>query len=398
MSHEVERPTYDIIGPLARFDERDSLFARERLVPGSPLERAYHAMRPEHAEIDRRLARFIEQVDEPGESGDQLNAALYRGSFGPVASLALPDIVDGPVAQRRVQVAPGLAARRVKAMARHLGAHEVRIGPLNPAWVYSHRGTPPFFDHYACNPPHFDGVPEGHGGLRWGDPIELPHTTAISMAFAQDRALLRTGGTPFSDFEVGRVYANSALVATQLAAYIRALGWSARAHHLRHYDVLVVAVAVDAGLGELGRCGYLINKRLGTNLRLVCVTTDMPLALDKPVDLGIQDFCRKCLKCATTCPPQAIPQGDKVVVRGVRKWKIDEVKCLLYWGHLGSACAICQTVCPWSKPPTVAHRVVSEIAVRVPAVRRLLVWADDVVYGREFRPALPPRWGRKPSG
>jgi reductive dehalogenase len=218
------------------------------------------------------------------------------------------------------------------------------------------------------------------------------------MAFAQDRALLRTGGTPFSDFEVGRVYANSALVATQLAAYIRALGWSARAHHLRHYDVLVVAVAVDAGLGELGRCGYLINKRLGTNLRLVCVTTDMPLALDKPVDLGIQDFCRKCLKCATTCPPQAIPQGDKVVVRGVRKWKIDEVKCLLYWGHLGSACAICQTVCPWSKPPTVAHRVVSEIAVRVPAVRRLLVWADDVVYGREFRPALPPRWGRKPSG
>ncbi|MBC8449915.1 MAG: reductive dehalogenase [Chloroflexi bacterium] len=397
MSHQVNRPTYEIVGPLSRFDERDSVFARERLRPGSPQERAYHALRPELTEIDRRLARFIEQVDEPEGDADQLNSALYRGSFGPVAALALPDIVDGPVAERRLQVAPDVAARRLKAMARHLGADEVRIGPLNPAWVYSHRGTPPFFDHYRPNPPHFDGLPAGYNGLRWGDPIELPHTTAISMAFAQDRALLRSSGTPFSDFEVGRVYAHSALVATQLAAYIRALGWSARAHHMRHYDVLVVPVAVDSGLGELGRCGYLINKRLGANLRLVCVTTDMPLALDRPVDLGVQDFCRKCLKCATTCPVRAIPQGEPVVVRGVRKWKLDEVKCLLYWGHLGAACAICQTICPWSKPPTLPHRLVAEIAVRLPAARRFLVWADDLVYGREFRPAPPPRWGCETS-
>lgn len=393
MGHEVEKPTYEIVGPLSCFDERDSVFARERLRPGSPLERAYHTLHPELTEIDRRLARFIETVDEPGESTDQLNTALYQGSFGPVAALALPDIVDGPVAGRRVQVAPDVAARRIRAMARHLGADEVRIGPLNPAWVYSHRGTPPFFDHYRPNPPHFAGLPAGYSGLRWGDPIELPHSTAINMAFGQDRTLLRSSGTPFSDFEVGRVYAHSALVATQLAAYIRALGWSARAHHIRHYDVLVVPVAVDAGLGELGRCGYLINKRLGANLRLVCVTTDMPLALDRPVNLGLQDFCRQCLKCATTCPPQAIPQGEPMAVRGVRKWKLDEVKCLLYWGHLGTACAICQTVCPWSKPPTLPHRLVAEIAVRLPAVRRFLVWADDMVYGREFLPAPPPRWG-----
>jgi len=38
------------------------------------------------------------------------------------------------------------------------------------------------------------------------------------MAFAQDWALLRTGGTPYSDLEIGRVYARSALVATQLSA------------------------------------------------------------------------------------------------------------------------------------------------------------------------------------
>jgi len=394
MRHEVEKPTYEVVGPLTRFDERDSVFSRERLIPGSSLERAYHTMHPELAETDRRLARFIEQVDKPGESTDQFNAALYQAGFGPVVALALPDIVDGPVAPRRVRVAPDVAARRIKRLARYLGADEVRIGPLNPAWVYSHRGTPPFFANYRPNPPHFNGLPQGYSGLRWGDPIELPHTTAISMAFAQNRALLRTGGTPYSDFEIGRVYAHSALVATQLAAYIRALGWSARAHHMRHYDILVVPVAVDAGLGELGRCGYLINKWLGANLRLACVTTDMPLALDRPVDLGIQDFCRKCLKCAISCPAQAIPRGEKIAVRGVRKWKIDEVRCLLYWGHLGSSCTICQIVCPWSKPRTLPHRLVAEIAVRIPAMRRFLIWADEMVYGRQFHPAPSPPWER----
>jgi reductive dehalogenase len=212
------------------------------------------------------------------------------------------------------------------------------------------------------------------------------------MAFSQDLSIMRTGGTPFSDFEVGRVYALSALITTQLAAYIRALGWPARAHHLRNYGVLVVPVAVDAGLGELGRCGYLLHPRLGANLRLACVTTDLPLALDSPVDLSVQHFCDTCLKCATNCPSGAITTGDKTAVRGVRKWQIDPEKCLLYWGHLGSACTICQAVCPWSKPPTLPHRLVAQIAFNVPAAHRFLVWADDRVYGERFRPAQPPDW------
>jgi len=392
VSYEVDQPTYQVLGSLSRFDERDSVFARERLVPGSPEELAYHALHPELVGIDERLARFIQTVDGPSQSADQLNGALYRGSFAPVASLALPDIVDGPLADNRLEIARPAAALRIKALAHHLGADDARVGPLNPAWIYSHRGTPPFFERYPANPPHFSGVAPESDGMRWGDPISLSHKTAISMAFAQDRLLLRTGGTPYSDLEVGRVYANSALVATQIAAYIRALGWSARAHHLRHYDVLLVPVAVDGGLGELGRCGYLIHPRLGANLRLVCVTTDMPLDTDPPVDLGIQDFCAKCLKCATTCPPRAIPRGDPVQVRGVLKWKLDETKCLLYWGHLGSACAICQTVCPWSKPPSLFHRLVAEVAMRVPSARRMIIKADDLFYGRKFRPAPPPAW------
>lgn len=118
-----------------------------------------------------------------------------------------------------------------------------------------------------------------------------------------------------------------------------------------------------------------MHPRLGANLRLAVATTDLPLA---------------CLKCAATCPAGAISKGDKVVVRGVRKWQIDPVKCLLYWSRLGSFCTICQTICPWSKPPTLLHRIVAQIAFNVPSAHRFLVWADDLIYGARFEAALPP--------
>lgn len=396
MAQEVERPTYEVVGALERFDERDTVFAREAYLPGTPEEIEYHARHPELLEIDRRLARFIqEKIDNPPEvPEDPLNEAFYQTTFGSVAPLAQPDAVDGPVDSYKVKVEPEVMSRRIKAIARRLGAYLVRIGPLNPAWVYTHRGIRPFFDGYRANPPLFTGVPEGYQGLKYGDPIEIDHQYAIGMAFPQDLRLVRTGPSLLNDFETGRVYAISALAAVQLGKYIRALGYPARAHHLRNYGVLAVPVAVDAGLGEIARCGYALTKELGANFRLVCVTTDLPLAVDKPVDLGVQDYCEKCLKCADNCPPRAIPSGDRVVVRGVKRWKVDAEKCLLYWGSQGAACGICQVVCPWSKPRTLFHRFVAEIASRVPQSRRLLTKADDWVYGATYKPQPAPEWVR----
>jgi reductive dehalogenase len=396
MAHEVEKPTYEVVGSLQRFDERDTVFAREALIPGSVPEREYHELHPELVEIDRRLARFIqEKIDSPPQvPADPLNEAFYDATFGAVAALGQPDSVDGPVSSFQVSVDPRTMSLRIKAVARSLGARLVRITRLNPAWVYSHRGARPFFDDYRANPPLFTGVPEGYSGLGYGDTIEIDHMYAVSMGFPQDLGLVKTGPSLLNDFETGRVYALSALVAVELARYIRGLGYPARAHHLRNYGVMMVPVAVDAGMGELARCGYLVTKELGANLRLVCVTTDLPLEVDKPVDLGVQDYCEKCRKCAENCPARAIPFGGKVEVRGVMKWKIDPERCLLYWGTQGAACGICQVVCPWSKPSTPFHRFVAEVATRVPWSRRFLTKADDLVYGAAYRPKPYPPWAR----
>jgi len=395
MNHQAEKPTYEVLGPVERFDERDTVFARERLVPGSPEAHAYYSAHPGLVKIDQRLRKFIQSKEQASpDEAQTMSSALYQAVFGSVNHLALPDAVDGPTAPTRVDMTPAGAAQMVKTLAHYLGADLIRIGPLNQAWVYSHRGCPPFFEEYPANPPHYTGLEESYVDRRYGDPIHIPHRYAISLGFAQDLALIRTGPSSASDLEIGRVYARSALVAVQLARFIRALGYPARAHHMRNYGLLCVPVAVDAGMGELGRCGFLITKELGPNLRLSCVTTDLTMELDSPVDLGMQDFCRKCLKCSESCPARAIPRGEPVMVRGVRKWKIDEVKCLLYWSHTGSACSICQAVCPWTKSRTPFHNLMREIAVRMPAARSWLVKADAWVYGTPFRRRPVPAWLR----
>lgn len=392
-------PTYEIAGAVTRFDERDTVFSREAFVWGSPEEIEYHRINPDKADVDRRLARFIAAKMEAGAGGDRLARAIYESHFVTAAALALPDMVDGVPAAEPFERDPREATGLIKRFGRLIGADEVRIGPLRREWVYSHRGSRPFFgDGGYVNAPYFTGAPPGYQGARRGDPICCDHPAAVSLAFRQDRELIATGSGRAVDFEVGRVYARSAIAAVQLARFIRALGWPARAHHLRNYLIMCVPVAVDAGIGELARCGYAVSRALGANFRLSTVTTAMPLAHDEPVDIGMQDFCTKCRKCAVNCPAGAIPHGEKTLVRGVRKWSIDPEACLSYWGRTGYTCSICAAVCPWTKPRNILHRGVAAAAAHLPWIRRALVLGDDIVYGKRPRPKPVPRWLRQDGG
>jgi epoxyqueuosine reductase QueG len=113
-------------------------------------------------------------------------------------------------------------------------------------------------------------------------------------------------------------------------------------------EVLHLPLAVQAGLGQLGKHGSLITKEFGSNLRLATVLTNMPLAYDEPVDSGVDDFCESCQICVTNCPPQAI-FDTKQMVRGVEKWYVDFDKCVPYFA-MNNSCGICVAVCPWTEP------------------------------------------------
>jgi hypothetical protein len=362
------------VGEIERWDERDILFARRDLFrffgPDTAEFRSYYAEHPESLDYDRA----IHNLGDLGRTGG-VDGPMFEAQFLSTRALAAESLVDGPPAASRASLSPGRAARKVKELARLLGADLAGIGPLRQEWVYSHSAR------------SFGNV---EGFARWGTPVDLgDHKTAIALGFGMDRALLRCA----PDFPVllatAKGYGQGAWVSIQLARYIRMLGYSARAHHMYNYRVLCVPVAVDCGLGELSRAGYLITRELGLGLRLAAVTTDMPMAYDGPVDVAADSFCEDCRICAESCPIGAIPAGGKTEYNGIMKWKLDEGKCYRYWHAVGTDCSLCMVTCPWTKPRTWFHRLMASFAVVRGPHQSWMAKAEKIVYGK-FKGAPRP--------
>jgi reductive dehalogenase len=198
--------------------------------------------------------------------------------------------------------------------------------------------------------------------------------------------------------ESGRQYVEAARIAVQLAAAIRNMGWPARAHIDGHYRVIAPLVARDAGLGDIGRMGLLMTPKLGPRVRLGVVTTPLELVPDTPTrDATVVDFCERCRKCADNCPAGAIPPGDRAEYDGEPRWRIDGDACFRYWNAVGTDCARCMAVCPYSHPDSVLHNAVRWGVRRSGLFRRAAVRLDDIFYGRRPVPRPGPRWTRSGS-
>ena len=71
---------------------------------------------------------------------------------------------------------------------------------------------------------------------------------------------------------------------------MRDLGWAASVYgNPNSTDLLHIPLAINAGLGQLGKHGSLISKEHGSNVRLATVVTDLPLATDEEVDISVDD-------------------------------------------------------------------------------------------------------------
>lgn len=345
-----------------RFDERDVLFSREEYLPGSYKHRAYYSVRPEHKDMDDRLRSLPELLKPGGRYFDPLISPSIDARFDELEGLT--DKVDGPVSSERTRVVDSEVTGLVKKMILSQGAMAVGIAKMRQSWVYSH---------------------VGRGPEPWGTSIVNSHPYAIVFTVEMDYAgVERAPGLPITS-ETTRCYLLAAEISIKLAEYIRGLGYSARAHSAgSNYQIIMPAVAYGAGLGELGRIGYLITPELGPRVRLGAVTSDLPLIADKPVSFGVQNFCDKCRKCAVNCPSGAIPTGDKVWVRGVEKWPLAAEACLRYWRVIGTDCGLCMKVCPYSHPDSAAHSLVRSAIRRSAIARTVSVYGDDLLYGKRI--------------
>ena len=138
-------------------------------------------------------------------------------------------------------------------------------------------------------------------------------------------------------------YARLAELALQLGNYLRREGYAARQADTGGRGI-AIHYAVEAGLGQLGMNGQLLTPFAGSRCRLICIETDAPLQLDKPVDYGIHALCDACKTCVRRCPSGAIPSIRKMH-RGVYKTKIKSDRCVPMVAQ-ADGCAVCMKVCP----------------------------------------------------
>lgn len=370
MGYVVEQPQ--------QYDERDVMFARQRLSPeNQEYYRRYYDMCPPEQEARDAKRREKGILGRPGsiDQGYRPNVAMMAAAFdipdflGAYAE-ALPHPKSTPV-----NLDPANATEIVKHFALHLGADLVGICRVNPQWLYSHRGE--------IHDQNWEA---------WGQPITACPPYAVVFCVEMDWDHVSAAPHTPTVAESAHKYAQGAYISTLLARWFAHTGYRAVAQHSRHYDMPLVPLAIDAGLGELGRYGYLVAPKFGSRVRIFATFTDMPLIPDTPISIGVDVYCQHCKKCAESCPSGAVPSGEKIVCKGMEKWKIDEEACFAYWAKAGTDCAICMSICPLGRPRTPLNNLYRWMVARSPVAQRVFPYLDNWIYGRKWRPRKVSSW------
>jgi reductive dehalogenase len=368
----IEKYQQLLVGPIERFDQRNDVFRRVRREPALIRWRqAFDDARPAphkpgYSHEDYALTSaswYLEDRFAMGLAGSN-HEGLYSWT-GPVAEMFSEKIdVSDPV---------GLT-KKVKKVARLFGASLVGICELDRLWLYSHVTNDVSGEH---------------------TPLEIPpeYRYAIAIAVEMDYALVQTSPAGGSSAATGLAYSKMAFVAGLLAQFIRGLGF--QAIPCGNDTALSIPIAIEAGLGELGRNGLLITESFGPRVRLCKVFTDLPLVADEPRFFGVEAFCRVCLKCAEQCPSRAIPTGERSTDvptlsnnPGVLKWTINPEQCFRFWGSNRTDCSNCIRVCPFNQKRGWHHDLVRTAVRNAPWLDPLLLWLADLLgYGHQHDPA-----------
>jgi ferredoxin len=347
--------------PAARVDERDTMFARAARSPGTPAYADYYGRHPERQAPDDRVRGMPALLEPGGRAFDEVIAGEARDWFQRIDAWT-PDAEVARLGRAFAEAADLPAALKASAMS--LGAVAAGCCDLDPMFVYS------------C---------KGRLDADYGRTVDVGRQqSAFVFLVEMDYAAMRRAPLAEVIRESARQYFRASAIARTIEAALRAARVEAIAHYDAHYEAVLPPLAVAAGLGELGRHNLLIAGRFGTRVRIGAVTTAARLRADRRRDLGVEGFCRHCRKCADNCPPRALCLGSLTTVNGVEKWPTDVERCYSYWRLMGTDCGICMAVCPFSHPDTVFHNLVRRLARALPRMAPALVWADDVVYGRQW--------------
>ena len=230
-----------------------------------------------------------------------------------------------------------------------------------------------------------------------GEPIDPYHENAISIIIDQGHETMEgaSGDDWIAVAQSMRAYLRFSLLGGVIAEHIRRLGYGARAHTVMDDEVLQPPLLLLSGLGEVSRIGEVIlNPYLGPRLKSGVVTTNMPMAHDKPIDFGLQKFCENCNKCARECPSGAITAGPKLMFNGYEIWKSDSQKCTTYRvaQKNGAMCGRCMKTCPWNLEGIFSEAPFRWAAMTAPGLAGPLSKIDDWLGNGQINPVKTWWW------
>ncbi len=378
-----------------------------------PYWREYYELYPMQLERDKEY--FYEWgpeakafIDAHASDRDEFNVgkgylALHRESAqGAIKNESIstpPHLADwqsnGAVTRvndiRAVFRSPEDAAWLVKRIAHDLGATLCRITTAKPEWFYlSHpgKGDRGFAGDEIIHP-----LPSW-----WKYCVVVTNTMNFDTMYADPNYGASTPGYTWTSTSVQK-----------LCHFIRRLGYPARWSTPRGgYDTFMVPNLVECGLGAVGRTSNCLGPDFGGDWRPGLVITDLPLAVDPPIDMKLEKFCKTCKLCAEVCPTNAISLSDEYdyEIHGLRRWYTNHHKCRDGWSMVAGpgGCRACVAVCPASRKNTWTHRFVKELVYRDPTgiTQRIATTAEKLFFPKNMGEALispqhlgvldPPDW------
>ncbi len=118
--------------------------------------------------------------------------------------------------------------------------------------------------------------------------------------------------------------------------------------------VLERDLAVQAGLGWIGKNGLLLHPQLGSSLLIGSLLLSHRLEGVGDPQL-MNDHCGRCTKCLEVCPTQCLDVTTGLdAARCISTWTIEDdarpaPADLAAWGSHLFGCDLCQDVCPWNR-------------------------------------------------
>jgi reductive dehalogenase len=278
------------------------------------------------------------------------------------------------------------ATQAVRHAALFYGASLAGVAELNPLWVYSDHFDPARGDPERTIPVHYEGDRFEQTEEAWYIPESM--NRVVALAFEEDYYGISNSPGRLASAAVGNGYSRMAITSSQLSDFIRGLGY--RALPAGNGVGLSIPMAIDAGLGQLGRMGLLVTPKYGPRVRLAKVITDMPLVPDSAIDFGVTEFCEACMLCADDCPSESVTKGPMTWEGssgsnhpGARKWYTKVEGC---YDFNGFSCSNCKRVCPFNKPNNSwLHRMIrGTIEGRMVSADKVMVKLDQASgYGRQ---------------